>query len=139
MNENTNQENNETKPERAQASEQINSVIRSLQAREINYRVWNMRSQEMIYDPYIPCTGTMNAQFVCTEGDWIWLQYIGIEDPNNKSIYEGDIIEVTDGEGWVVGTMIVKIELGFHNQLEIDERCIGKVLGNIFKNPGLLG
>jgi hypothetical protein len=63
------------------------------------------------------------------------LQYIGVKDTEGIEIYEDDVIEVTDGDGWVVGEMIVKIEPGFWNQIEIDDRCVGKILGNIHKNP----
>lgn len=65
-------------------------------------------------------------------------QYIGTEDEDKKEIYADDIIEVTDGDGWIVGKMVVKFEAGFHNQLELDARCVGKIIGNIHQNPELL-
>lgn len=63
------------------------------------------------------------------------LQYIGVKDTEGIEIHVDDVIEVTDGDGWVVGEMIVKIEPGFWNQIEIDNRCVGKILGNIHQNP----
>ena len=62
------------------------------------------------------------------------LFYIGKQDKNKKDIYEDDIFEVTDGDGWVVGTHLAKMDA---ETLSIDERCIGKILGSIHKNPEL--
>lgn len=63
-----------------------------------------------------------------------WMQFIGLNDKNKNEIFEGDIVEVTDGDGWIVGEEVIKLEYN----LGIDHRCIGKIIGNIHENPELL-
>ena len=65
-------------------------------------------------------------------------EFTGLLDKNGKEIYEGDIIEVTDGDGWNLGSIVVNLDPGYVCQLDIDDRCIGEIIGNIHENPELL-
>jgi hypothetical protein len=62
-------------------------------------------------------------------------QFTGLLDKNGKEIYEGDVFEVTDGDEWVVGDHLAKMD---GETLDTDGRCIGKILGNIYENPELV-
>jgi len=62
-------------------------------------------------------------------------QYINRKDCEGNELYENDIFEITAGDGWIIGKHIVKMNL---DTLEIDDRIIGKRIGNIHQTPELM-
>lgn len=74
------------------------------------------------------------------------MQYTWLKDKKWKEIYEGDVVEIDDGDGWVVWTIEVKFENGAFN-CSCYDRDTGefiedtqtlKIIGNIYENPKLI-
>ena len=129
--------------------------------REIKFRTWDKRYNEMIYDAhktydYGCCnTGSTHHQsFDCILEDENCevMQYIGLKDKNGKEIYEGDILSIN-----VAGVVTKKTKVVYENGIfgvywrvwnspykEINSfnsfcNTEFEVIGNIFENPELLG
>ncbi|MCK5236437.1 MAG: hypothetical protein KAR06_05555 [Deltaproteobacteria bacterium] len=63
------------------------------------------------------------------------LFFTGRLDKHEKEIFEGDVFEVTDGDEWVVGQQIAKMD---EETLLAHSDTIGEIIGNIYENPELL-
>ena len=55
-------------------------------------------------------------------------QHTGRTDEAGSKIFEGDIFHVTDGDGWIIGEHIAKMDV---ETLELHQDCIGLIVGNI--------
>ena len=131
-------------------------------SREIKFRAWDTKDKEMIYkadhaydcgawyDVYIDvsCFGE-----ILDDERYIVEQYTGLEDDNDKEIYEGDIISETSDLGedfdyhfeyivyWNEDNLCWSVKCidgySWHEDLwEINSSI--KVIGNIHENPELL-
>lgn len=81
------------------------------------------------------------------DNDFVFQQYTGIKDKNNKEIYEGDILKCKGYDGWFdekgfYYNKIVNFEIQPSGESEIagfiyisNDR---EIIGNIFENPELL-
>lgn len=62
--------------------------------REIKFRAWNTRLQEM---EYIDDLYWFEENFCHQNGDndYVIMQYTGLQDAKGNKVYEGDIVEIT--------------------------------------------
>jgi len=107
-------------------------------SREIKFRAWfynEMYSWEsLVLDKY-----TFDD---FDRANYVFMQFIGLQDKNGKDIYEGDIIKTINGNWGIV----VKKNHGF--QVTVSETdssfytvvfmCESEIIGNIHENPELL-
>jgi len=97
--------------------------------REIKFRAWSIKENEMINDVFVVDTRTQHLMPL--------MQYTGLKDKNGKEIYEGDICrEVFQGE--YVGEVTFSPTQGYL----VGNRPIWphdiEVIGNIYENGDLL-
>ena len=111
--------------------------------REIKFRAWISNTKHFL-DPVL-VDGVWytdeNLRVVCP----IVEQFTGLTDKNGVEIYEGDIVNFDDGDGWVVGTEVVKFKHGAfsiacedNDMFLFTEDRIIEVIGNIHENHELL-
>lgn len=154
--------------------------------REIKFRVWDKRSKTMIgprkylgwydvlspYDPFTIARQNINDDYLTNDSEkwlewwrklleenFITMQFTGIQDKNNKDIYEGDLIrvnsvkitnnEVKKDDSYVLQIFYSEIEAAFKAATPkgVREGVLGgnliiyssiEVIGNVFENPELL-
>lgn len=109
-------------------------------SREIKFRAWNV--------DYMAYQGTPDLEtlqsFIFHYGDKELMQYTGLKDKKGKEIYEGDIIELPNGDTcevvWSNENLgfegnVIKSQYGFQKYSYISAE---KLLGNKYQNPELL-
>lgn len=126
---------------------------------EFNFRAWDKQKNEMIEKERIE---KIDFNHKCIEYDVVdaisfgegneavLLGFTGITDIDGKEIYEGDIVEYTDGDfirrrGEIefdcYGFMLNEIkgmQVDFIGSIGDMEEMAFKVVGNIYENPDLL-
>lgn len=120
--------------------------------REIKFRAWDIENKKML-SPEI--TESLMSLYGWSQRVFLWLQYTGLEDKNGWEIYEGDIVEVQNGDCGKVIFDCARFRLNcwfrrdkkpvyFKNR---DKKPIyfkkydwfsAEVIGNIYENPELL-
>ena len=120
--------------------------------REIKYRVWVY--QEKAYNKY-PYWADVESGSVFRMGNCIDYeltnfcvqQLTGLKDKNNKSIYEGDIIQLTNGRKYPVVWDAFYFDLENYDNYTRENQFSAfcnlmpeeiEVIGNIFETPDLL-
>nr|DAF66680.1 MAG TPA: YopX protein [Caudoviricetes sp.] len=118
--------------------------------RKIKFRIWDKEGNRMIdgdsftFEEYIPINYMFNDS-----NRFIFMQYTGLKDKNDKKVYEGDIVRIDYGDGLLMGIMefydfawCIKSKYKNYKNLYYPIFCedidLIEVLGNIYENPELL-
>jgi len=120
-----------------------------LVVRRIAFRAWGGATNEhppyMIYDGFEidaktgMCLIDNSSGFPEEMLDWELMQFTGLHDKDSKEIFEGDILEYSNGNNYRLFVAEWKT-MGTYSGFGIGERSIPniKVVGNHFENPELL-
>lgn len=120
--------------------------------REIKFRAWNKVKSEMTQNLTLMQIGngygglSFNQHGQADERFCYLMQYTGLKDINGKEIYEGDIIETSDGNCFVrYDEATTSYEVVFEDEAVIslwEAAVYGsekvEVIGNIYENQDLL-
>ena len=105
--------------------------------RETKYKVWDKFAMRFITNIHIFPNGEVRYyDNILNPKDIEVCFFIGFKDKNGKEIYEGDIVEVTDKNGWGK-KIIITYNKGYYNLALFSNKKI-EVIGNKFENPELL-
>lgn len=143
--------------------EKINEYNKKhLPTREIKFRVWDSNKKEMFnvnsinFNNYeVNLQDKQVGPWYSNKNDKIHImQYIGFDDKNNTSIYEGDILIITcysyeDIESELTGEIIYNNRLACFGLISENEfytlsdqqgtfKTEYEIIGNIYKNPEIL-
>ena len=114
------------------------------------FRAWLKKDKEMIAVEEIHFNnGELDfigdaITWMCKNNDFVLMQSTGLTDKNGKEIFEGDIIDSTDG--FLTGVVEFRVGLGMFVSELVEyngfERLCNvassrKIIGNIYENPEL--
>ena len=127
--------------------------------RKLKFRVWDKK-----YNKFVVSTDFNDGAGITLDGFLSWAsesqfgnvqdpnrfiitQFTGLKDKNHREIYDGDILEVKDYDGWFdkVGLYFNKV-VNFESKVFEEYESAGyisiqkdrEIIGNIFENPELL-
>ena len=109
--------------------------------REIKFRAWDIENKRYNHLSFSIYKVNMIDQ---DPSRWLFLQYTGLKDKNDKEIYEGDILSIPpDAHHHYEERNVVEYGDGVylledHGLYLNDWNEMGEVIGNIYENPELL-
>lgn len=115
--------------------------------REIKFRVWDTTTETMFDWEFLQAARELALASGLTEKRFIVLpnrdvdvlmQYIGIKDVDGADIYEGDIVEGTEGELSGEIWQVVREVCDDFNGWSVQPSDRARVIGNIYQNEELL-
>ena len=142
--------------------------------REIKFRIWDIDKRKFVVNKIdrLSCGDTKkcmservdfenNSVEINADERYIFSEYTGLEDKNNKEIYEGDIVKfkdcsidgtkefynigVIEREGkrdeLVISQLIFEKSYFTENYMDFINQTfeLSEIIGNIYENPELLG
>ncbi|MEC0709602.1 YopX family protein [Bacillus haynesii] len=123
--------------------------------REIKFRAWNKEKEIMVYgnedDSEEYWDGVISSDVDMVNSllrynppfEYIWMQYTGLKDKNDREIYEEDITRDDDGFLWKIywedGSFWAKGgEFNLREQLIELAPDFCEIIGDVYRNPELL-
>ena len=112
--------------------------------RQIKFRVWHKKSKEWCGTIGLNESISQNVLEYDTD-DLVFVQYTGCHDSSNKEIYEGDIVQYSNGDVIRIGYIEFMSGIFFLNYNDETDEELGyllvsnlKVIGNKFERSELL-
>lgn len=111
-------------------------------AREIKFRVWNNRTDNLS-EPFSLNEALVFPRHPVLENHHRLMQFTGLKDKNGKEIYEGDIVRDFIGSHKEVvwredmASFVIRQKIGASMQINFDDEPL-EIIGNIYENPELL-
>jgi len=103
--------------------------------REIKFRVWDIRNNEMIYGAH---ESYHWHGYLGLPEYYELMQYTGLKDKNGKEIYEGDILKNQVSELSVVKWQGIGWNPFVDSMIDHYKSYRFEIIGNIYENPELL-